>query len=194
MLGRGGGGGEDSESLGRIMAGMPLQLGPDMAGIHARLGLPQPQPRKGEDSSIKVPGGMANPQWNHSETRDLISIRAVLERDASLSKRNKTLWEAVAARMRDHGHRRTPEQCKCKWKNLVNRYKVFFVPDLILVIVVMLVIVWLCLKFECAVLVYARRFGFSRLRQLSDCDRSVVVDLSSCGDLIAPEIDASGTL
>lgn len=64
------------------------------------------------------------PQWSHQETRDFIAIRAELERDFTLAKRNKTLWEAVAAKMKEMGYRRSPEQCKCKWKNLVNRYKV----------------------------------------------------------------------
>ncbi|RWR81092.1 trihelix transcription factor GT-3b [Cinnamomum micranthum f. kanehirae] len=63
------------------------------------------------------------PQWSHQETRDFIAIRAELERDFTLAKRNKTLWEAVAAKMKEMGYRRSPEQCKCKWKNLVNRYK-----------------------------------------------------------------------
>ncbi|XP_020083943.1 trihelix transcription factor GT-3b-like [Ananas comosus] len=63
------------------------------------------------------------PQWGPQETRELIGIRGELERHFSASKRNKTLWEAVASRMRDRGYRRTPDQCKCKWKNLVNRYK-----------------------------------------------------------------------
>ncbi|MQM15608.1 hypothetical protein Taro_048557 [Colocasia esculenta] len=129
MLGRGGGGGGgggENEALGRIMASLPLQLGGDMAaamGGLAAAAQQQHQPKKGEE----VGGGRAaggNPQWSQQETRDFISIRAELERDATVSKRsNKTLWEAVAARMRERGHRRSPEQCKCKWKNLVNRYK-----------------------------------------------------------------------
>ncbi|KAJ7953328.1 Trihelix transcription factor GT-3b [Quillaja saponaria] len=40
-----------------------------------------------------------------------------------MSKRNKMLWEVVSTKMRERGFRRSPEQCKCKWKNLVNRYK-----------------------------------------------------------------------
>ncbi|PKU75541.1 Trihelix transcription factor GT-3b [Dendrobium catenatum] len=63
------------------------------------------------------------PQWGQQETRELIAIRADLERDFTVSRRNKTVWEAVALRMREKGYRRTSEQCKCKWKNLVNRYK-----------------------------------------------------------------------
>ncbi|XP_031501896.1 trihelix transcription factor GT-3b-like [Nymphaea colorata] len=70
-----------------------------------------------------IASARAAPQWSHQETRDFIAIRAELERDFTQAKRNKTLWEAVAARMAEMGYRRTPEQCKCKWKNLVNRYK-----------------------------------------------------------------------
>ncbi|XP_054809220.1 trihelix transcription factor GT-3b-like [Prosopis cineraria] len=65
----------------------------------------------------------AQPQWGQQETREFIAIRAELERDFTASKRNKTLWEVVSAKMRERGFRRSPEQCKCKWKNLVNRYK-----------------------------------------------------------------------
>ncbi|XWS49402.1 hypothetical protein CRYUN_Cryun12cG0000400 [Craigia yunnanensis] len=62
-------------------------------------------------------------QWGQEETRELILIRGELERDSTTAKRNKTLWEIVSARMRDRGYSRTPDQCKCKWKNLLNRYK-----------------------------------------------------------------------
>ncbi|KAF7809416.1 trihelix transcription factor GT-3b-like [Senna tora] len=67
--------------------------------------------------------GPAQPQWSHQETKEFIAIRAELERDFSASKRNKTLWEVVSLKMSERGFRRSPEQCKCKWKNLVNRYK-----------------------------------------------------------------------
>ncbi|KAL0407923.1 UNVERIFIED_CONTAM: Trihelix transcription factor GT-3a [Sesamum radiatum] len=40
------------------------------------------------------------------------------------ARRTKNLWEMVACRMREKGYRRTSDQCKCKWKNLVNRYKI----------------------------------------------------------------------
>lgn len=64
------------------------------------------------------------PHWGNQETRDLIEIRAQLEGDFTAApRRNKNLWEMVASRMREKGHRRTSEQCKCKWKTLVNRYK-----------------------------------------------------------------------
>ncbi|KDP39741.1 hypothetical protein JCGZ_02761 [Jatropha curcas] len=62
-------------------------------------------------------------QWTEQETKDLIGIRGELEKDFTIAKRNKALWEIVSAKMRERGYRRTPDQCKCKWKNLVNRYK-----------------------------------------------------------------------
>ncbi|XP_076935832.1 trihelix transcription factor GT-3b-like [Bidens hawaiensis] len=61
--------------------------------------------------------------WSHKETVDLIGIRGELEREFTVAKRNKGLWEVVSVRMKELGYRRTPEQCKCKWKNLVTRYK-----------------------------------------------------------------------
>jgi hypothetical protein len=66
------------------------------------------------------------PQWGAQETRELIAARGELEREAAAptGRSAKTLWEAVADRLRGRGYRRTADQCKCKWKNLVNRYKV----------------------------------------------------------------------
>ncbi|KAK9095668.1 hypothetical protein Scep_027137 [Stephania cephalantha] len=64
------------------------------------------------------------PQWSHQETREFIAIRAELERDFTVAKRNKTLWQVVSGKMKERGFLRSPDQCKCKWKNLVNRYKV----------------------------------------------------------------------
>ncbi|GLT74920.1 hypothetical protein SLA2020_466850 [Shorea laevis] len=63
------------------------------------------------------------PQWGQEETRELIAIRGELERDFTVSKRTKALWEVVSARMRERGYVRTPDQCKGKWKNLLSRYK-----------------------------------------------------------------------
>lgn len=63
------------------------------------------------------------PQWGHQETREFIAIRAELEKDFTQTKRNKTLWGIIAGKMKAKGYRRSAEQCKCKWKNLVNRYK-----------------------------------------------------------------------
>ncbi|XP_024356666.1 trihelix transcription factor GT-3b isoform X2 [Physcomitrium patens] len=62
-------------------------------------------------------------QWGYHETKQLISIRAELEKDFALIKRNKTLWELIERKMMEKGFRRSADQCKCKWKNLVNLYK-----------------------------------------------------------------------
>ncbi|KAJ0054302.1 hypothetical protein Pint_02570 [Pistacia integerrima] len=62
-------------------------------------------------------------QWGDEETRDLILIRGEIEREFTGIKRNKTVWEIVSFKMKEKGYSRTPDQCKCKWKNLLNRYK-----------------------------------------------------------------------
>lgn len=63
------------------------------------------------------------PQWGYNETKKFIEIRAEFEKDFVATKRNKTLWELISAKMKEHSYRRSADQCKCKWKNLVNRYK-----------------------------------------------------------------------
>lgn len=114
MYGGGSGDRDSSLNLGQLSsmmaAGLPLQLNP---GAMGSMDTATSTGRKDE----RVP------QWSQQETRDFIAIRAELERDFTLAKRNKTLWETVAAKMKEKGYRRSPEQCKCKWKNLVNRYK-----------------------------------------------------------------------
>lgn len=73
--------------------------------------------------TISSPTGAG--QWAPEETRELIAIRGELEiRDSVVSKRSKPQWEAVSSKMTERGFNRTPEQCKCKWKNLLIRYKV----------------------------------------------------------------------
>ncbi|MCO5596712.1 hypothetical protein L7F22_050780 [Adiantum nelumboides] len=62
-------------------------------------------------------------QWSYQETKDFIGIRSELERDFTLAKRNKGLWETISSKMKERGYNRTGEQCKLKWKNLYNRYK-----------------------------------------------------------------------
>ncbi|CAL9047743.1 unnamed protein product [Musa banksii] len=109
-----------------MLAGIPLQMNPGPVGEMVGTsgggggggggGVLLPQQQRGREERV--------PQWGQQETRDLIAIRANLERDPAVARRNKTMWEGVAARMRERGYRRTPDQCKCKWKNLVNRYKV----------------------------------------------------------------------
>ncbi|CAH8334477.1 unnamed protein product [Eruca vesicaria subsp. sativa] len=68
-------------------------------------------------------GGERIPQWSLEETKELLGIREELDQTFMETKRNKLLWEVVAARMADKGFARTAEQCKSKWKNLVTRYK-----------------------------------------------------------------------
>lgn len=119
------GGGED-EALARLGIMTPVLLKPATSSVIS--GEMSPAPVR-ED---RVP---AQPQWSQVETREFIAIRAELERDFTASKRNKTLWEVVSCKMRERGFRRSPEQCKCKWKNLVNRYKVSFFFYFILLIV-----------------------------------------------------------
>ncbi|CAL9148226.1 unnamed protein product [Musa hybrid cultivar] len=64
------------------------------------------------------------PQWTHDETRELLAIRAQLDRSFTETKRNKPLWEATSSMLQQKGFFRTPDQCKSKWKNLVTRFKV----------------------------------------------------------------------
>ncbi|KAG6501957.1 trihelix transcription factor GT-3b-like [Zingiber officinale] len=63
------------------------------------------------------------PQWSHEETRELLSVRAQLDKSFSETKRNKPLWEATSSLLLRKGFSRTPDQCKSKWKNLVTRFK-----------------------------------------------------------------------
>lgn len=63
------------------------------------------------------------PQWSIQETKEFLIIRAELDRAFMETKRNKLLWEVISTKMREKGFHRSAEQCKCKWKNLVTRYK-----------------------------------------------------------------------
>eukprot|EP00249_Psilotum_nudum_P009596 c22031_g1_i1 orf=244-1122(+) len=62
-------------------------------------------------------------QWGYHETKELIAIRAEVERDFAQTKRSKMMWVLIAMKMEEKGFRRSADQCKWKWKNLVNRYK-----------------------------------------------------------------------
>ncbi|XP_043695767.1 trihelix transcription factor GT-3b-like [Telopea speciosissima] len=101
----------ENEGLGRMnmISSLPLQV--------------QPSTSEMQSTSVSLKKDDRVPQWSHQETKDFIAIRAELERDFTVTKRNKTLWESVAVKMKKRGYRRSPDQCKCKWKNLVNRYK-----------------------------------------------------------------------
>ncbi|XP_054785032.1 trihelix transcription factor GT-3b-like [Prosopis cineraria] len=63
------------------------------------------------------------PQWSVQETKDFLAIRAELDQNFMETKRNKQLWQFISNAMSEKGYLRSPEQCKCKWKNLVTRYK-----------------------------------------------------------------------
>lgn len=68
------------------------------------------------------------PQWSIQETRDFLMIRAELDPTFMETKRNKLLWEVISTKMKEKGYNRSSDQCKCKWKNLVTRYKVYPTP------------------------------------------------------------------
>jgi hypothetical protein len=64
------------------------------------------------------------PQWSIQETKEFLMIRSELDQTFMETKRNKQLWEVISNNMKEKGYHRSAEQCKCKWKNLVTRYKV----------------------------------------------------------------------
>nr|GEX56735.1 trihelix transcription factor GT-3b-like [Tanacetum cinerariifolium] len=87
-------------------------------------------PPQEQQHPVIIPGGVGEVEeygrvaaWSERETRDLIAIRGELEGDFVVSKRNKGLWEVVGVKMKELGYARSGDQCKCKWKNLVTRYK-----------------------------------------------------------------------
>ncbi|XP_041023790.1 trihelix transcription factor GT-3b-like [Juglans microcarpa x Juglans regia] len=73
--------------------------------------------------SVNVDASDRFPQWSIHETKEFLIIRAELDQTFMETKRNKLLWEVIATKMKEKGYNRSAEQCKCKWKNLVTRYK-----------------------------------------------------------------------
>ncbi|XP_058734497.1 trihelix transcription factor GT-3b-like [Vicia villosa] len=63
------------------------------------------------------------PQWSIQETKEFLMIRSELDQTFMETKRNKQLWDVISNHMKEKGYHRSAEQCKCKWKNLVTRYK-----------------------------------------------------------------------
>ncbi|XP_040986104.1 trihelix transcription factor GT-3b-like isoform X2 [Juglans microcarpa x Juglans regia] len=121
------GGRADVEGLGRM-------------NMMKSVSLLNPNPNPKPPLERVGPQTPTQPQWSQQETREFIAIRAEVEMERDLTaatnantisgvpnsgKRSKTtaLWEVVSGRMSERGYKRTPEQCKCKWKNLLNRYK-----------------------------------------------------------------------
>ena len=74
---------------------------------------------------VHVEAGDKFPQWSVQETKEFLMIRAELDPTFMEKKRNKVLWEVISNKMKEKGYNRSAEQCKCKWKNLFTRYKVF---------------------------------------------------------------------
>ncbi|XP_042410391.1 trihelix transcription factor GT-3b-like [Zingiber officinale] len=114
----GGGGGDDPFGCRMAMLAVGFQPNPPAAEMLSTSGGGERRmsyPARGKEDRVL--------QWSQQETRDLIAVRAKLEQGFPAARGNKTLWEAVAAAMRERGYFRTPDQCKCKWKNLTNRYK-----------------------------------------------------------------------
>lgn len=66
------------------------------------------------------------PQWSIQETKEFLMIRSELDQTFMETKRNKQLWDVISNHMKEKGYHRSAEQCKCKWKNLVTRYKVCY--------------------------------------------------------------------
>ncbi|KAL2901983.1 Trihelix transcription factor GT-3b [Bienertia sinuspersici] len=83
----------------------------------------QHQMSGGAGITVGVDAGDRFPQWSIQETKEFLIIRAELDRNFMETKRNKLLWEVISTKMREKGFNRSAEQCKCKWKNLVTRYK-----------------------------------------------------------------------
>ncbi|XP_010509204.1 PREDICTED: trihelix transcription factor GT-3b-like [Camelina sativa] len=90
---------------------------------HHHLHHPHPQSSQTPEIASPVAGGDRFPQWSVEETKELIGIRGELDQTFMETKRNKLLWEVISNKMRDKSFPRSPEQCKCKWKNLVTRFK-----------------------------------------------------------------------
>jgi len=93
--------------------------------LHRHHGQQQQQQRLPQNTSANVDATDRFPQWSIQETKEFLVIRAELDQTFMETKRNKQLWEVISTRMKEKGYHRSAEQCKCKWKNLVTRYKVY---------------------------------------------------------------------
>ncbi|CAI5457932.1 unnamed protein product [Closterium sp. Yama58-4] len=75
------------------------------------------------DDALMASAADRQSHWGFNETKELIALRAEMERDFVPGRTSNHVWETISARMKEKGYRRSPNQCKCKWKVLVNRYK-----------------------------------------------------------------------
>ncbi|CAI6010640.1 unnamed protein product [Closterium sp. NIES-65] len=76
------------------------------------------------DDALMASAADRQSHWGFHETKELIALRGEMERDFVPGRTSNHVWETISSRMKEKGYRRTPNQCKCKWKVLVNRYKV----------------------------------------------------------------------
>ncbi|RYR16086.1 hypothetical protein Ahy_B04g073055 isoform C [Arachis hypogaea] len=92
---------------------------------HHQQQYPPPQHHRTNNNVVvvDVTGDSRFPQWSIQETKEFLMIRAELDQTFMETKRNKQLWEVISNTMKEKGFHRSAEQCKCKWKNLVTRYK-----------------------------------------------------------------------
>jgi uncharacterized protein YndB with AHSA1/START domain len=63
--------------------------------------------------------------WSHEETRALVGIWAAADVQRQLDgvRRNKAIYEKIAASLSEAGYERTWQQCKTKMKNMIQKYK-----------------------------------------------------------------------
>ncbi|KAI3907816.1 hypothetical protein MKW98_027128 [Papaver atlanticum] len=92
-------------------------------GHHHQHHQQQQQQQQHHSMSSMEQGDSRVPQWSFQETKEFLVIRAELDQTFMETKRNKLLWEVISNKMKEKGYLRSSDQCKCKWKNLVTRYK-----------------------------------------------------------------------
>ncbi|KAK9168119.1 hypothetical protein Syun_000259 [Stephania yunnanensis] len=83
----------------------------------------QQQQLSGSSVEGTVVVGDRVPQWSVQETREFLAVRSEYDQAFMETKRNKVLWDLISNKMKEKGFHRSADQCKCKWKNLVTRYK-----------------------------------------------------------------------
>ncbi|RZC84459.1 hypothetical protein C5167_047245 [Papaver somniferum] len=94
-----------------------------MEGGHHHQHQQQQQQQQHHSMTSMEQGDSRVPQWSFQETKEFLVIRAELDQTFMETKRNKLLWEVISNKMKEKGYLRSSDQCKCKWKNLVTRYK-----------------------------------------------------------------------
>jgi hypothetical protein len=95
-------------------------VGNGIAGSRVGAGLPVAVASAGADVS-----GLDRRVWSYQETEILIRLRADegMKKKFCAMKRNRNLWDDIAAKMNSHGCLRSGTQCAVRWKNLMSLYK-----------------------------------------------------------------------